>query len=309
MERAVHTQFYQHLTDNNLITNVQYGFRSKRSTTSALIKFSDEILSSMENGNMCGTVSLDLSKPFDTVQHEFLLKKLRWVGVSDLDLRWFESYLDDRSQRTACANHVSDPLPVTIGVPQGSILGPLLFIVYINDLPGIINHCQVSIYADDTIIYCCSSSTDIIQDSLNSDLAIVTEWLYMNNLTLNFEKTKFMLFGSDKKRSDVSISVQVAGNQVKEVNQLEYLGVILTPNLKWSSHIEKISGKINKRLGLLKRTKHLLPRNARVLLYNTLILPIFDYGDLVWGDKGNETLMEKLQISQNKAAKLTLDRP
>ena len=309
LERVVHIQLYQHLTDNNIITNAQHGFRSKRSTTSALTKFSDEILSNMENGKLCGAVSLDLSKAFDTVDHEILLKKLQWVGVSDFDLQWFKSYLSDRSQRTTCANHMSDALPVTVGVAQGSILGPLLFIVYINDLPEIVKHCKVSIYADDTILYCFSSSTVILEDSLNADLTVVAEWLNMNKLTLNLEKTKLMVIGSEKKCNAISLSVRVGEKEVKEVNKLEYLGVTLTSNFKWSEHIEKISGKINKRLGLLKRTKHLLPRNARLLLYNSLVLPIFDYADLIWGDKGNDTLMAKLQILQNKEAKLILDRP
>ena len=264
----------------------------------------------MENGKLCGAVSLDLSKAFDTVDHEILLKKLQWVGVSDFDLQlWFESYLSDRSQRTACANYMSDALPVTVGVPQGSILGPLLFIVYINDLPEIVKHCKVSIYTDDTILYCFSSSTVILEDSLNADLTVVAEWLNMNKLTLNFEKTKLMVIGSEQKCNAISLSVRVGEKEVKEVNKLEYLGVTLTSNFKWSEHIEKISGKINKRLGLLKRTKHLLPRNARLLLYNSLVLPIFDYADLIWGDKENDTLMAKLRILQNKAAKLILDRP
>ena len=108
LEKAVHTQFYQHLLDNNLITSVQHCFRSRRSTTSALIKFSDDILSSMENGKLCGVVSLDLSKAFDTVEHEILLKNLRWVGVSDVDLQWFASYLKDRTQKTSCANFMAE---------------------------------------------------------------------------------------------------------------------------------------------------------------------------------------------------------
>ena len=130
---------------------MQHGFRYRRSTTSALIKFSDDIPNSMENGKLCGVVSLDLSKAFDTVEHEILLKKLRWFGVSDLDLQCFASYLKDRTQRTSCENFMSDALPITVGIPQGSILGSLLFIVYINDLPEIVKNCQVSIYADDTI--------------------------------------------------------------------------------------------------------------------------------------------------------------
>ena len=149
----MHIQFYQHLLDNSLITNVQHGFRSRRSTTSGLIKFLDDILNSMENGKLCGVVSLDLSKVFDTVEQEVLLKKLGWFGVFDLDLQWFASYLKDRTQRTSCENFLSNALLITNGVPQGSILEPFLFIVYINDLPEILKNCQVSIYADDTILY------------------------------------------------------------------------------------------------------------------------------------------------------------
>ena len=126
---------------------------------------------------------------------------------------------------------------------------------------------------------------------------------------LNLEKTKLMVIGSEKKCNAISLSVRVGEKEVKEVNKIEYLGVTLTSNFKWSEHIEKISGKINKRLGLLKRTKHLLPRNAILLLYNSLVLPIFDYADLIQGDKGNDTLMAKLHILQYKAAKSILDRP
>ena len=145
--------------------------------------------------------------------------------------------------------------------------------------------------------------TVILEDSLNADLTVVAEWLNMNKLTLNLEKTKLMVIGSEKKYNAISLSVLVGEKEAKEVNKLEYLGVTLTSNFKWSEHIEKISGKINKRLGLLKRTKHLLPRNARLLLYNSLVLPIFDYADQIWGDKGSDTFMAKLQILQNKAAK------
>ena len=154
--------------------------------------------------------------------------------------------------------------------------------------------------ADDTILYCFSSSTVILEDSLNADLTVIAEWLNMNKLMLNLEKTKLTVIGSEKKCNAISLSVRVGEKEVKEVNKLEYLGVTLTSNFKWSEHIEKISGKINKHLGLLKQTKHLLPRNARLLLYNSLVLPIFDYADLIQGDKGNDTLVAKLQILQKQ---------
>ena len=173
--------------------------------------------------------------------------------------------LKKNSEDILCKFHVRAP-PVTVGVPQGSILGPLLFIVYINELPEIVKNGQVSIYADDTILYCFSSSTTAIENSLNADLAAVTEWLNMNKLTLNLVKTKLMLLGSEKKCKNLSLSVLVSGSEINEVHQLEYLGVIFTSNLNWWAHVQKTSKKINKRLGLLKRTKHLLPLNARILL-------------------------------------------
>ena len=131
LEKAVHVQLSQHLVGNNLFTNKQHGFRPRRSTSSALINFSDGILTNVDKGNLCGAVFLDLAKAFDTVDHQILTKKLQWVGVCNNDIQWFISYLHDRSQRTVCSQQLSDSLPVAAGVPQGSILRPLLFILMI----------------------------------------------------------------------------------------------------------------------------------------------------------------------------------
>ena len=159
---------------------MQYGFRPKHSTVSALSTFADEVLLNMEKGNMCGAMFLDLTKAFDTVDHGILLTKLLSMGVSSNGLEWFRSYLSNRWQQTSCGpcgNELSEPLPVTLGVPQESILGPLLFLIYINQLPGAVSHSQVSLYADDTVLYCFSKDPHQLEKMLNEDLSNVAVWL------------------------------------------------------------------------------------------------------------------------------------
>ncbi|CAB4023985.1 Hypothetical predicted protein, partial [Paramuricea clavata] len=148
----------------------QFGFRPKYSTTTALSNFADEVLLNMEQGNLCGAVFLDLAKAFDTVDHCILLSKLSAIGVSPSSIKWFESYLSNRKQRTSCGNELSDALSVTVGVPQGSILGPLLFVVYINNLPDAVINSEVTLYADDTVLYYFSKDPRLLEDKLNEDL-------------------------------------------------------------------------------------------------------------------------------------------
>ena len=189
-----HTQLYQFLVANKLLSGKQFGFRKGLSTTiSALTSFADEVLLNMEQGRLCGAVFLDLTKAFDTVDHQILLSKLSAYGLSGNSLQWFRSYITDRKQRTSCRNEMSNELPVTHGVPKGSILGPLLFVIYINDLPSILECCYASLYADDTVIYCYGSSSQELSDKLNRDLLAVAKWLNDQKLTLNLEKTKCML--------------------------------------------------------------------------------------------------------------------
>ena len=162
-------QLYDYLDRHQLFTNKQFSFSPEHSTLTALSSFVDELLCGMEKGNLCGALFLDLSKAFD-MNHDVLLSRLSSIDFCPSDLLWFKSYLDNRLQCTSCGDVLSDPLPVSIGVPQGSILGPFLFLVYVNDLQDFVEHSNVPLYADHTVLYCTSYSAKDLEDKLNSDM-------------------------------------------------------------------------------------------------------------------------------------------
>ena len=167
----------------------------------------------------------------------------------------------------------------------------------------------MTLYADDTVLYYFAKEPHLLEEALNDDLLKVAQWLHGNKLTLNLTKTKSMIIGSNRKLVGISsFSLSIFDTDINSVTSFKYLGVMLSSTFTWSDHVEYISSKVNKNLGLLRRIKYYLPYNARLLFYNSLVLPIFDYADLVWGDKDNVSLMKELQILQNKAAKLILDR-
>ena len=172
-----------------------FGFRLMSSTTTACAHFTDGILHNMDGGKVTGVKFLDLNKALDTVDHGILLRKLSRLGMDNVALEWFSSFLTNRSQITYCNGAYSDLTPISLGIAQGSILGPLLFICYMNDLPDVLKHCNVTIYADDTVISYASKSISEIQSKITLDLRRICEWMQANKLTLNTKKSKFMVIG------------------------------------------------------------------------------------------------------------------
>ena len=281
-----------------------------RSTSSALLKFTDDILNNMEHGTVSGVVYLDLKKAFDTVNHSILLRKMKATGVDDFSIKWFKSYLNNRTQRTVLGNAISFSRIVTTGVPQGSVLGPLLFLVYINDLTERLNHSVASLFADDTAIYCSATSTQELQRKLNEDLCGIKDLLNSHKLALNTTKSKFMVIGGTQRLNGLeNLNIVIDEELLDRVDQFKYLGVVINKNLTWTDDIDHIQAKIIQRLGILKRVKYLLPIYSRKLVYNTTILPLFYYGDIVWADRCNNTLMDRIQLLQNMSVKIILDMP
>ena len=207
-------------------------------------------------------------------------------------------------------NKYSKPQSISIGVPQGSILGPLLFLIFINDLPRCLQSCEATLHADDTVIYYSSTSITDIEDKINQDLFNVAAWLDNNLLTLNLDKSEFIIIGSPHKlKLCGNVKITIYNCAVKLTTSLKYLGVRINCHLTWSDHIDEIISKCNQRIGILRRVHDLLPLNTRITLYKSLVLSLLDYADIIWGDKDNITLMSDLQILQNKAAKAILGWP
>ena len=223
LERLIHKQLASYFDEHGLLCISQSGFRRKHSTETAVTYFADEILMNMDKGEVTGSVFIDLAKAFDTVDHDILISKLKNYGVCDESLQWFENYFSGRKQLVCIDSQSSEELEITSGVPQGSILGPLLFIVYINDLPRSLKHCSVNMYADDTAIYLGSQTVDTLNIYLNQDLERLAEWLVDNNLVLNVTKTKSLLFTSQRhKERDCKLCLILLGRKISCVTTFKY---------------------------------------------------------------------------------------
>ena len=304
-ERIIYDQVYAFLTVNELISSFQSGFRCLHSTVSALLEATNDWAFNIDQGNVNAVVFLDLKKAFDTVDHEILLSKLKAYGFGDSAHTWFKSYLRNRSQRCFVNGHFSDKRLLSCGIPQGTILGPLLFLLYINDLPNCLVHSNSRMYADDTHLTFASNNIDDINSNLNQDLANVNEWLIANKLTLNQSKTEFMLIGSRQRISTFhsAPNLRIDGVPLDQVSHTKSLGVHIDENLSWNEHINKLSKKIASGIGALKRIRPFVPTTTLQFIFNSLIQPHFDYCSVVW-DNCSKTLADKLQKLQNRAARV-----
>ena len=300
-ERIVYDQLYNFLTNEDIISNHQSGFRSLHSTVTALLEATDNWAFNIDRGNVNAVVFLDLKKAFDTVDHDILLSKMNLYRIQGTALDWFKSYLTNRTQRCLVNGSLSRICSLKCGVPQGTILGPLLFLIYINDLPNCLTSCQPRMYADDTHITYAGVDVNSIQLNLNHDLDNLNKWLISNKLTLNTSKTEFMLIGSRQKLSTLAISINNV--PIEHVSSVKSLGIFIDENLRWQTHIDKLSKKIASGIGAIKRIRPFVPPPTLHYIYNALIQSHFDYCNLVWGNCG-KTLFDRLQKLQNRAARV-----
>ena len=253
-----------------------------------------------------GVLFLDLKKAFDTVDHVILLKKLNCYGVDDRALAWFRSYLEDRQQVCYVNGVTSSMARITCGVPQGSILGPLLFLLYVNDFPKSLDYGMARLFADDTNLTFSGCCLAALQDEMTKDLKGITSWLSANKLTLNVLKTDFMLIGSRQRVAALEGNVTLRLNDavLQQVHSLKCLGVNVDQNLTWDSHNASIRKKVTRNVGILKKVKPVLNRLINLIdIYRSLIEPYFTYCCIVWDSIG-ETQTKSLQKFQNRAARI-----
>ncbi len=303
LERCINSQLSSYFDEHDLLSCDQSAFRKGHSTATAAHKLVDDLLDNINEGLINGSCFFDLKKCFDTIDHDLLLQKLEKYGIIGPELLWFKSYLTNRTQCVASNGTVSSFKHVTTGVPQGSVLGPLLFLIFINDLPDALYRTASNIYADDTEIHACGSSMDEVNDILQCGVDDVSNWFYENKLVLNNTKSFCMLTTSNRCVSSTDIHVSIEGVKVEQVECTRYLGIHPDRMLSWAIHIEKLCNKIAPKVGLLRRLKHIVPNECLRAIYVATVQSHIDYCLTVWG-YAPDIYLNKVQSLQNRAARI-----
>ena len=298
---------YKRLTDFtskfNIISDHQFGFQKKNSTEHAIVDLCSKIVTAIEKLEKPCCVFLDFAKAFDTVNHNILLKKLEHYGIRGVALAWIKSYLTNRQQCTQIAHARSKSQSIKCGVPQGSVLGPLLFLVYINDISESTSIVDFHLFADDTSIFYSNKNLKVLEKDVNSALKDISEWLIANKLSLNVTKSKLLLFNiSNQKRSE-KINLHINGAVIEEPEYAKYLGVIIDNKLSWGPHIEYTNKKITKGIGILSKLRHFVPESVIKTFYNASIQSHVDYGLTLWGN-APRTHLNKIELSIKKAIRI-----
>ena len=303
MEKIMHRQLYDFFENNQVLFKNQFGFRKGCSTAHSLIEITEKIKESIDSGKFGCGIFIDLKKAFDTVNHDILLRKLEHYGVRGPILKWFESYLTGRKQYVFYNGATSEIKNITCGVPQGSVLGPLLFLIYINDLPNISKKLTFFLFADDTNIYYESKNLKEIEKTVNEELKKLSLWLNINRLALNVAKTNFVIFRSCQKFLDHNVTLVMNRKALQQKDHVKYLGVLLDQHLKWKYQINNVALKISRGIGILAKLKPYLKINLLKNVYYSLVYSHLSYGVLAWGS-ADKTLRNKLVVLQNKAIRI-----
>ena len=307
-ERLAHRQFVTFLDNNNKLSQFQSGNRKYHSTETALLSVTDDLLKAMDEKKISILVLMDMSKAFDSINHDILLSKLRSLGASPSALEWFKSYLNGRYQYVRIGDVVSQSLPVEYGVPQGSILGPVLLSVYINNLLTVPKCCQSACYVDESKLYLKFKTNELCNavSAVNSDLSEICKWCCNNSLLLNPDKTKLLVVGVPQLlRQLPDFTITLCGKPISPIPVAKDLGVFLDQCLSYDEHILKTVASCMNKLIQINRIKHLLDKETVLLIMNSFVFSRLFYCSSVWSNTA-VTNIHKLQLVQNFAARIIL---
>ena len=306
MEKIVREKVMNHLLDNNLITKEQHGFVPGKSCTTQLLEVLDEWTEILDDGGSIDAVYMDFQKAFDTVPHRRLLEKIKAHGITGKICDWIEAFLRNRRQRVVVGDGISDEASVWSGIPQGSVIGPLLFVLFINDLPACVQT-SVKIFADDTKVYT-RSDKEGATNKLQNDLQKLQDWSDNWQLRFHPEKCSVMKLGKNKSKTKYCMYSMDQGNNIREVPLKEIesekdLGVTIDNSLNFKLHIAQITAKANRMVGIIRRSFNFLNEKTFTMLFKSLVRPLLEYGNTVWSPM-HKSLEQDIENVQRRATKL-----
>lgn len=308
-EKCLKERLTEFLKTNNVLHKNQFAFIEGMGTCDAMYEVTKEITNSLDKNKKCIGVFLDLAKAFDTVNHEKLLEVLSHYGVRGIVSDVFKNYLTNRTQHVRIKNNLSDASIIKIGVPQGTVLGPILFVIYINSLLKLDINAKVFSYADDTVALFNGTTWNAAKENVIEGIQIIKKWLDKYQLSLNVKKTNYIAFSvTNHNRPDYnSIEIKNLQQKIKEVDEIKYLGIIIDKHLKWTQHIDYLTNRVRKIIFKFYQLKDILNRNILILIYKAFVESLFRYGILVWGGLYTRSL-KKLNVIQNSILKIMYNK-